>query len=91
MQTDWPNKARKMNNIHFCFQVGEFVEVEMRAGNNHVGQLFSLTEYTLSVTWWREDTDRESNPDSYYLLKILIPMNETVVINKMALFDYFFV
>ncbi len=79
-----------MNHINFRFQVGEFVEVEIRAGNNCVGRIFSLTEDTLSVTWWKEDTDRESNPDTYYLPKILIPASETDVINKTALSSIIF-
>jgi hypothetical protein len=79
-----------MNHINFRFQVGEFVEVEIRAGNNRVGRIFSLTEDTLSVTWWKEDTDRESNPDTYYLPKILIPTSETDVINKTTLSSIIF-
>ena len=74
-----------MNNIPFCFQVGWFVEVETQASNHRIGHIFSLSKGMLSVTWWREDMDRESSPDSYYLPKILIPMNETDVINKTAL------
>jgi hypothetical protein len=79
-----------MNHIHFRFQVGEFVEVEMKAGNNRVSRIFSLIEDTLSVTWWKEDTDWESNPDTYYLPKILIPTSETDVINKTALSSIIF-
>jgi hypothetical protein len=57
-----------MMNIPFRFQVGKFVGVMTRAGSYHVGCIFSLTEETLSVNWWREDMDRESRPYSYYLL-----------------------
>ncbi len=47
-----------MHNIFFYFQVREFVEVETGAGNHRIGCIFSLSKDMLSVTWWREDTER---------------------------------
>jgi hypothetical protein len=83
---DLPNTLLvKMNNFPFRFQVGEFVEVQMRSGNHRVGWIFSVTEETLSVTWWTADMTWESNPKSFFLPKILIPSHEMDVIEKLPL------
>ena len=48
-----------MANFFFTFQPGEFVQVLLPCGSSRVGQIHSVTNINLSVSWWSPDIEEE--------------------------------